>query len=50
MVNFLIALPFVAFVASPAIVASLPAPEPQKEPEERTKGADLPVSSVPISQ
>jgi len=42
--DLLIALLFIAFVASPAIVAALPVRERDEQPESSTKEIDLPAT------
>ena len=44
--DLLIALVFVTFVASPAIVAAIPVREREEEPESRANGVDFPIASL----
>jgi hypothetical protein len=48
--DLFIAVVFLAFVASPAIIAALPRREHVKRPERQAKGVDFPISSLPASR
>jgi hypothetical protein len=48
--DLLIALVFLAFVASPAIVAAMPPSERKERPESNAKGVEFPIPSLPASR
>jgi hypothetical protein len=48
--DLLIALVFLTFVASPAIVAAMPLSERKIRPERRAKGVGFSISSLPASR
>jgi len=50
MQDLFIAMVFLVFVASPAIVAALPTSERVKRTERHTEDMDFPLSSLPASR
>lgn len=48
--NLLIAIAFLAFAASPAIVAAVPVSKRQRRPARHAKGVDFPASSLSASR